>query len=219
MYEYDEYPTIAPEIFVPEPGQAPDFPPAEQADDTLSQWDVDVEFEQLFRQPAREEPPAATQRSTAPRVDRRRRRQRTVPLRWPLLLGVAIAGTTAIVSSTVSVLGALVSYNPLRELASPTAHDLASAWPLLIYGPWFVGCLSILHAAAHRRQVRAAWITVIVFSLIAMALCIDHAPRTLTAIATAGLPPVSALVSFHLLFRQITLLHPRHAKIPHQRKH
>jgi hypothetical protein len=218
MYDYDDYPPISPDVFAPDLGQAPDFPAAEQADDTLSQWDVDVEFEQLFRQPVQEEPVAAP-RSAALRVDRRRRRQRVVRLRWPFVLGVAIAGTTALVSTTVSVLGALVSYDPLRELATPTAHSLASAWPLLVYGPWFIGCLSILHAAAHRRQVRAGWVAVIVFSLIAMALCIAHAPRTLTAIATAGLPPVSALVSFHLLFRQITLLHPRHAKIPRQRKH
>ncbi|MFC4032820.1 DUF2637 domain-containing protein [Streptomyces polygonati] len=218
MYEYDEYPLIAPDLFAPDPGPAPDYPPAAPAEDTLSHWDLEVEFEQLFQQPFEEEAPRG-HRSAASRMDRRRRRRPSVRPRWPLRLGVAIAGTTAVVASTVSVLGAMVSYDPLRELASPTAHSLASSWPLLVYGPWFAACLSILQAAAHRREVRAAWIAVIVFSAIAMALCIAHAPRTLTAIATAGLPPVSALASFHLLCRQITLLHPRHAKIPRQRKH
>lgn len=199
------------------PDGYPDFPP----DAGPRRWDLDSEFEQLFQPPSQyaavpiqQETPSGT-----PRVDRRRKRPRVVRRRWPAVLRIAIAGTTAAVTSVVSVLGARVSYGPLRDLASPTAYSLASSWPLLIYGPWSVACLSILHAAAYRRQVRAAWLAVLLFSAIAMALCIAHAPRTATAIATAGLPPVSALVSFHLLFRQITLLHPRHAKLPRQRRH
>jgi hypothetical protein len=153
------------------------------------------------------------------RVDRRRRRRRFIRVRWPSVLGHGLAGISAAVAGTISVLSAMISYGPLRVLAAPTAHGLAGAWPLLVYGPWLAGCFSILHAAAHRRQVRAAWSAVIFFSGVAMALCIAHAPRTPTAIATAGLPPVSALVCFHLLFRQITLLQPRHAKLPRQRRH
>jgi hypothetical protein len=206
MYEYDIHQLITPDVF-PEQGPVPDFPPVSQSEDTTEQWDLEGEFEQLFRRPA------------APRVHRRRRRTRFVRPHWPRVLSLVITGTTAVVAATVSVLGATVSYDPLRALAFPTAHGLAGAWPLLVYGPWFVGCLSILHAAAHRRQVKVAWIAVILFSAIAMGLCIAHAPRTVTAIATVGLPPVSALASFHLFFRQLTLLHPRHAKLPRQRKH
>jgi hypothetical protein len=217
MYEYDDHQFIPPEAFPLGPELPTEYPTVTQPDDVTGQWDLDAEFEQLFR-PVPEEPPVE-QRPATPRVDRRRRRPRFVRLRWPSVLGVAIAAATATVASTVSVLSAMVSYGPLRQLASPTAHGLACSWPLLVYGPWFAGCLSILHAAAHRRHVKAAWAAVILFSAIAITLCIAHAPKTLTAIATAGLPPISALVSFHLLFRQITLLHPRHAKIPRQRKH
>jgi hypothetical protein len=62
---------------------------------------------------------------------------------------------------------------------------------------------------------------VILFSAIATALCIAHAPRTITASATAGLPPFSALATFILLSRQIALLHPGLPKVPapRRRKH
>ncbi|WP_405580712.1 hypothetical protein [Streptomyces sp. NBC_01190] len=212
MYEYDVHPLITAEAYV-EPEQVPDFPPP-RPDEHTDQWDLDGEFEQFFRQSPREDVPLRV----VPRVDRRRPRRR-VRVRWPTVLSVAVAATTAAIATTVSVLGAMVSYEPLRQLASPTAQGLASSWPLLVYGPWFLGALSVLHAVAHRKQVRGAWLAVILFSLVAMALCIAAAPRTITAVATAGLPPLSALASFHLLFRQITLFHPRHAKLPHQRKH
>jgi hypothetical protein len=219
MYEYDFHQLIPPQVFTSaQEEELLDASPAPQPDDTMSQWDLDLEFEQLFRPPPREEA-SAGHPTTAARVDRRRKRPRLVQPRWPSVLGAVIAGISATVAAAVGVLGATVTYDPLRQLAFPTAHGLASAWPLLVYGPWFIACLSILHAAAHRRRVRAAWIALIFFSAIAMALSIVHAPKTLTAISTAGLPPVSALAAFHLLFRQITLLHPRHAKIPRQHRH
>lgn len=129
-----------------------------------------------------------------------------------------ITGITSAVTSSVSVLGAMVSYGPLRRLASPTAHELDWSWPLLVYGPWLVGCLFVLHATAHRRPTRTGWTAVFLFSAIAVALCVAHAPRTVTASATAGLPPFSALASFVLLSRQITLLRPDRVEIPRQRR-
>ncbi|MEE4543329.1 hypothetical protein V2S66_15290 [Streptomyces sp. V4-01] len=219
MYEYDDRGLLVPTpFFEPEPDET-----------RRQQWDLDAEFEQFFRPPYQEEPPPedfqpppapAPLPERAPRVDRRRRRTRLirVQVRWPAVLGHGIAGVTATVTGTVSVLAGMISYGPLRLLASPTANGLASTWPLLVYGPWVAACLSILHAARHRKHVRAAWCAVIVFTGICMALCIAHAPKTVTAIATAGLPPVSALACFHLLFRQLTLLQPRHAKLPRQRR-
>jgi len=224
-HEYDPQHLITTEMFVPRPHPYPPPPteafPPQEPDDTRQQWDLDAEFEQLFRPqvpPEPREPPLEHPAAGPLRADRRRRRSRLIPVRRPIVLGGGIAGVTAAVTATVSVLGAMISYDPLRQLASPTAHGMAGLWPLLIYGPWFAGCLSILHAAAHRRQARPAWCAVTLFSGLAMLLCIAHAPHTITAAATAGLPPVSALVGFHLLFHQITLLHPRHAKIPGQRR-
>lgn len=225
MYEYDIQPLVPSEVFSAAPGETAEFyVDATPTDETVGQWNLDSEFEQLFRQSAQEpqpQPQLAEHLPVPPRVDRRRRRSRLAGLRDPRVLSLVIAGITAAVATVVSGLGALISYDPLRLLAFPTAHSLAGLWPLLVYGPWLVSCLSILHAAVHRRQVKVAWITLILFSGVTVALCIAHAPRTLTAISTAGLPPVSALVSFHLLVGQITLLDPRHAKtkLPRQRKH
>jgi hypothetical protein len=217
MYDYDVGNPISTDS-VPQFVQSLDAYSEGEPDDTRQQWDLAAEFEQLFRSPLHQEA-AADPPSAAARVKRRRKRPRLVRFRWSSVLGHGLAGITAVVAAVVSMLGAMISYGTLRQLASPTAHSLAGAWPLLVYGPWFASCLSILHAAAHRRQVKVAWIALILFSAISMALCIAHAPRTVTAITTAGLPPVSAVASFHLLFRQITLLHPLHAKIPRQRKH
>lgn len=198
------------------------------------QWDLDAEFEQLLQQPlaAGGAPPVTGLRTAGrPAVHRRRRPRRIrrlasaaklaklAKLPWLSLLSILIATVTAAIAAVISMLGAMISYDPLRQLANPTAHDLASSWPLLVYGPWLAGCLSILRAAAHRRQVKAAWAVVTAFSSIAVALCVAHTQRTITSMATAGLPPVAALACFHLLYRQITLVHPRHAKLPRQRKH
>lgn len=221
MYEYDGQQLMGNDMFAPYGGPSPEpVPPPEHEEAHHHKWDLDAEFEQLFRPPpVPPEPPMEQAVAGPPRVDRRRRRTPMVRMRWPSVLGGGLAGVTAVVTTTVSVLGAMITYDPLRQLSFPTAHGLADLWPLLVYGPWFAACLSILHAAAHRRQARLAWIAVTLFSGIAVALCIADAPRSATSIATAGLPPISALAGFHLLFRQITLLHPRHARIPSQRRH
>lgn len=218
MYEYDIPQVMGPDGFAPHLGRLSDFFPEEQPDDTRTQFDFDAEFEHLFQPQASEAAtPQGRQSATLP-VNHRRRRPRLVRLQRSAVLGVVIVGITGAVTSTVSVLGAMVSYGPLRQLASPTAHGLDCSWPLLVYGPWLAGCLFVLHAAAHRRPGRTGWVAVILFSVIATALCIAHAPRTITASATAGLPPFSALASFLLLSRQITLLRPSRPKLPRQRR-
>jgi hypothetical protein len=219
VHEYLIHQMMGPDEFTPPLGGLSDTFLEVQPDDSPTQRDFDVEFEHMFQPLAPETAAPQGYPSAAPRADRRRKRPRLVWLRRQAFLGVAIAAITAAVTGSVSVLSAMVSYGPLRQLASPTAHGLAGSWPLLVYGPWLAGCLSILHAAAHRRPGRAGWIAVILFSVIAMVLCIAHAPRTIIASATAGLPPFSALASFLLLSRQITLLRPGRTKLPRQRKH
>jgi hypothetical protein len=221
MYDYDIYGVLEPDGFAPRTVQQQEPFPEALPDDAGTPWDIDAEFEYLF-QPAAPEtapPEARAGRPATPRVSRRRRRPRAVRLRRSTVIGLAIAGVTALVSGTLSVLSAMVSYGPLRQLASPTTQGLASSWPLLVYGPWLVGCLSILNAALHRRSGRAGWVAVVLFTAIATALCVVHAPRTITASAVAGLPPFSALAGFLLLSRQITLLRPGRTKIPRRRKH
>ncbi|MCG3041352.1 DUF2637 domain-containing protein [Streptomyces fenghuangensis] len=159
---------------------------------------------------------APARRAGRSAAERRHRRRRRTPHRPELSLlhvfSYAVAALTAGIVAMVSVLGGLVSYDPLRLLAGPTVPaDLARWWPLLIYGPWLTGSLSILRATVLRRRVRHSWAVVILFSAVAVVLCVAHAPKTLTGVAAAGLPPITALACFHQLVGQITLTQPRHA--------
>ncbi|MFP8964369.1 DUF2637 domain-containing protein [Streptomyces nanhaiensis] len=159
---------------------------------------------------------APARRAGRPAAERRHRRRRRTPQRPELSLlhvfSYAVAALTAGIVAMVSVLGGLVSYDPLRLLAGPAVPaDLARWWPLLVYGPWLAGSLSILRATVLRRRVRHSWAVVILFSAVAVVLCVAHAPKTLTGVAAAGLPPITALACFHQLVGQITLTQPRHA--------
>jgi hypothetical protein len=142
--------------------------------------------------------------------DRERVPGRVVMLR---VVNLVLAASAAAIVAMLSVLGGVISYEPLRGVAAPgVSQALASWWPLLIYGPWLVASLSILRAALHQRRVLHSWVVLILFSGLAVGLCIADAPKSAPSVAVAGLPPVSALVAFHQLVRQIALVNPpRHA--------
>ncbi|MFE9812684.1 DUF2637 domain-containing protein [Streptomyces sp. NPDC005548] len=123
----------------------------------------------------------------------------------------------ALTVAMVSVFGAVVSYDPVRYVATPTVtEDLSHCWPLLVFGPWFVASLSVLRAALHRRRATHSWAVVVLFSALAVTLCINQAGKTLTGMAVGGLPPITALTCFHQLVRQITLTRP-HQRPPRRR--
>ncbi|MGR3938304.1 DUF2637 domain-containing protein [Streptomyces sp. BRA346] len=147
------------------------------------------------------------------RGKRRRVRFRVPTMPWLQLISLLFAAMTTVIVAMLSVLGGMISYRPLRYLASPsTSESMAAWWPLLVYGPWLVASLSVLRAALHRRGAAHSWAVVVLFSTIAVFLCVAHAPKNAPSMAVAGLPPVAALVSFHQLVRQITLTSPpRHA--------
>ncbi|MBH5337991.1 DUF2637 domain-containing protein [Streptomyces pactum] len=149
---------------------------------------------------------------------RRRVRFRMPTMPWLQLASLVFAAVTALIVAMLSVLSGMVSYGPLRFLAAPTTSgSLADWWPLLVYGPWLVASLSVLRAALHHRGAAHSWMVVVLFSAIAVLLCVAHAPKTLAGIAVAGLPPVAALISFHQLVRQITLNDPPRHALPRQR--
>ncbi|MGK5529842.1 DUF2637 domain-containing protein [Streptomyces sp. URMC 129] len=156
------------------------------------------------------ENPAARHRRRREPAARRVEWSRLRYLRWVSLLLAALA--TALVAM-LSVLGGLVSYDPLRDAAaSATSPALTSCWPLLIYGPWLVASLSILRAALYQRHTKHSWSVVMVFSGFAVVLCVSQAPMTVTGVAVAGIPPISALAAFQQIVRQMTLGGPaRHA--------
>jgi hypothetical protein len=124
---------------------------------------------------------------------------------------------TAMIVTTLSILGGVISYDPMRHLASlGVSPGLADWWPLLVFGPWLVASLSILRAAVHQRHVPHSWAVVVAFSAIAVYLCVAHSPKTVTGMVVTGLPPITALVSFHQLIRQITLTNPPKHALPRQ---
>ncbi|MGX4690891.1 DUF2637 domain-containing protein [Streptomyces sp. JNUCC 63] len=130
-----------------------------------------------------------------------------------------VAALTAVIASSVSFFGGMVAYEPLRVVALARMEDgLASWWPLLVYGPWLVASLSVLRAALHQRRAVHSWCVVLIFSSIAMLLCVVQAPRTIVDIAAAALPGLASLACFQQLVRQITLTRPPRRTTPRHRQ-
>lgn len=130
-----------------------------------------------------------------------------------------IAALAAVTVSMVSVFSGVVTYEPL--LLVTTAHNQGSSsawWPMLVYGPWMAGSLSILRAALHQRRAVHSWFVVLLFSSVAVLLCVAQAPRTMTDTAAAALPGVAALACFQQLVRQITLTRPPRRPVPRHRQ-
>ncbi|MEU0220769.1 hypothetical protein ABZ281_39580 [Streptomyces sp. NPDC006265] len=129
-----------------------------------------------------------------------------------------VAVLAAVIASAVSFLSGMVAYDPLRLVAvSPEARGLRTWWPLLVYGPWLVGSLSVLRAALHQRRAVHSWCVVLVFSCIAVLLCVVQAPRTVLGTAAAALPGLAALACFQQVVRQITLTRPPMRSAPRHR--
>ncbi|MFE4409123.1 DUF2637 domain-containing protein [Streptomyces sp. NPDC093064] len=130
-----------------------------------------------------------------------------------------IAALTAVIASSVSFFGGMVAYDPLRVVAVARMQDgIASWWPLLVYGPWLVASLSVLRAALHQRRAVHSWSVVLIFSSIAMLLCVLQAPRTIVDIAAAALPGLASLACFQQFVRQITLTRPPRRTSPRHRQ-
>ncbi|MGW0987156.1 DUF2637 domain-containing protein [Streptomyces sp. NPDC002486] len=129
-------------------------------------------------------------------------------------LGVLIALT----ASSVSLLGAVMAYEPL-VLAAVFGQGKTPAawWPLLVYGPYAVGALSVVRAALHRRRAFHSWAVVLLFSMLAMLLCVFQTPRGIGAMAVAALPGLASLVCFQQAARQITLTRPPRRAFPRHR--
>ncbi|MGX1225100.1 hypothetical protein RKD42_006359 [Streptomyces ambofaciens] len=143
----------------------------------------------------------------SPTSHRRVRRGRKVSrLRAASLFVAALA---AVIAASVSLFGGMVAYEPLRLAAvTRTRGSVVSWWPLLVYGPWLVASLAVLRSALHQRRAVHSWAVVLLFSAIAMLLCVAQAPRTVSDAAAAALPGLASLVCFQQVVRQITLTRP-----------
>lgn len=152
----------------------------------------------------------------APTSHRRVRRPKVSRLRAASLFVAALA---AVIAASVSLFGGMVAYEPLRLAAvTRTRGSVVSWWPLLVYGPWLVASLAVLRSALHQRRAVHSWAVVLLFSAIAMLLCIAEAPRTVNDGAAAALPGLASLVCFQQIVRQITLTRPPRRAVPRHRQ-
>ncbi|MFI8852618.1 DUF2637 domain-containing protein [Streptomyces sp. 891-h] len=134
------------------------------------------------------------------------KQKRQEEFNWRRVLSAFSVTLTAMIVMLVSFLGAKASYPALYNLAQESAPpSVAHAWPLLIYAPWVAATLSILRTRAYRRRTVHSWLVVLFFAAVASLLCVADAPATPAGIAVAGLPPITALLCFHQLVRQLDL--------------
>ncbi|WP_354641148.1 DUF2637 domain-containing protein [Kitasatospora camelliae] len=172
----------------------------EAADDG---WASHEDFTRLLHTPV-DLPDGSIPRQSAPRPRIRRRRPKAARRSWSQMLSTLFGALAGLIVATVSVLGWTFSYNPLQDLASTRVpQNLAQLWPLVVYGPWVVASLSILRATLTRHRTTQSWVVVVVFSSVATTLCVVHAARTFPGVVVAALPPLTAVISFHQLVRQI----------------
>jgi len=143
---------------------------------------------------------------------------RKLRLKWLQTGSFVIVALVAVIVAMVSVFGGMVAYRPLQNITSGGDHGMVPSWPLLVYGPWTVASLSILRTALHQRRAVHSWFIVLLFSSVAIMLCVAQADRTFAGIAGASLPALASLACFQQLVRQITLtLPPRQGTRRHRR--
>jgi hypothetical protein len=98
-----------------------------------------------------------------------------------------------------------LSYDALHQLAvaNDVPKPLAWVWPLIIDGFIITASLAVLHAILTARSATYPWILVLAFSTTSVAFNILHAPPTVVARSVAAIPPLTLVLSFELLMRQL----------------
>ncbi|MEU0002802.1 DUF2637 domain-containing protein [Streptomyces sp. NPDC006314] len=148
----------------------------------------------------------------------RKSRVRKLRLKWLEAGSFLIVAFVAVIVAMVSVFGGMVAYEPLQNITSSSKSGTIPWWPTLVYGPWMVASLSVLRSALHQRRAVHSWFIVLLFSSVAMMLCVAQADRTFTGIAGAALPAFASLACFQQLVRQITLTMPPRQDTPRHRR-
>jgi hypothetical protein len=148
----------------------------------------------------------------------RKRRVHRMRVKWMRAGSFAIAAFVSVLVAMVSVFGGMAAYGPLRNATSGVDGGMIAWWPLLVYGPWMAASLSILRNALHQRRAAHSWCIVLLFSSVAMILCVAQADRTVTGVAAAALPAFASLACFQQLVRQITLTLPPSQEKPRHRR-
>ena len=123
----------------------------------------------------------------------------------------ATAGVVALAAGSFAL-----SYNALHQLAeaNQVPKPLAWIWPLIIDGFIITASLAILHAVQHQRTARYPWALLVAFSALSVAFNVLHAPPTAIARLVAAVPPLTLVLSFELLMRQLRDQSPAAAQTP-----
>ncbi|MEE1785759.1 DUF2637 domain-containing protein [Streptomyces sp. SP17BM10] len=182
-------------------GDGPAFGPVGAA---AGAWEDKTAFVPPPRAPVDAASPVRSGHPVGPPVSRHRRRSAFPRPAWPQLISSVFGVLTAVTVIAACVLGWVFSYGPLQELAfSRVPRGLSQLWPVVVYGPWLAGCLSVLRAVQHGRQPFHSWAVVVLFSSLAAGLCVADVSWTLSAVVVAGLPPLTGVISLHQLVRQL----------------
>ncbi len=123
----------------------------------------------------------------------------------------ATAGVTALAAGSFAL-----SYDALHQLAvaNQVPKPLAWIWPLIVDGFIIVASLAILHAVQRQRTARYPWALLVAFSALSVAFNVLHAPPTAIARLVAAVPPLTLVLSFELLMRQLRYQTAETARTP-----
>lgn len=99
----------------------------------------------------------------------------------------------------------VLSYDALHQLAvaNRVPRPLAWIWPLIVDGFIVTASLAVLHAVLAVRSATYPWLLVLAFSTTSVVFNVLHAPPTVVARLVAAIPPLTLVLSFELLMRQL----------------
>lgn len=99
----------------------------------------------------------------------------------------------------------VLSYDAMHQLAvtNHVSRPLAWIWPLIVDGFIVTASLAVLHAILASRSAIYPWLLVLAFSLTSVVFNVLHAPPTPVARLVAAIPPLTLVMSFELLMRQL----------------
>lgn len=120
--------------------------------------------------------------------------------------GISRLEHAATVGVVLLALGSFVlSYDALHQLAvhNHAPKPLAWIWPLIVDGFIITASLAVLHAVLRERAVVYPWLLVLAFSAVSVVFNVLHAPSTIVARLVAAIPPLTLVLSFELLMRQL----------------
>lgn len=99
----------------------------------------------------------------------------------------------------------VLSYDALHQLAvaNGVPQPLAWVWPLIIDGFIITASVAALQSILAGRRAAYPSLLLLVFSASSVGFNVLHAPPTLVARLVAAIPPLTLLLSFDLLMRQL----------------